>query len=40
MKEICKNCIHAKPTYKGSICELTRKKVKQQGSCEEWRAKK
>ena len=22
MKEICKNCEHAKPTYKGQICEL------------------
>ena len=39
MKEICKNCTHCKPTYKGSICELNRKKTKQQGTCENWRAK-
>lgn len=22
MKEICKNCCHCKPTYKGGVCEL------------------
>lgn len=40
MKEICKNCIHAKPTYKGSLCEQTGKKIKQQDTCEGWRPKK
>ena len=40
MKEICKNCIHNKPTYKGGICEVKNKKTKQQGACEEWRPKK
>lgn len=40
MKEICKNCVHNKPTYKGSLCELTQKRTKQQGTCEDWRAKK
>ena len=29
MKEICKNCIHHKPTYKGGICEVKNKKTKQ-----------
>ena len=40
MKEICKNCIHHKPTYKGGICEVKNKKTKQQDTCEEWRAKR
>ena len=40
MKEICKNCEHAKPTYKGQICELTQKKTKQGSTCENWRKKK
>lgn len=39
MKQICKNCTHCKPTYKGGYCELTRKKVKQAATCEDWRAK-
>lgn len=39
MKEICKNCAHARPTYKGIICEGTSKKVKIQGSCEHWAPK-
>lgn len=34
MKEICKNCEYAKPTYKGAVCELKKKKVKMQGNCE------
>ena len=38
-KEICKNCVHAKPSYKCSICEIAGKKVKQQDSCENWRKK-
>ena len=40
MKEICKNCAHACPTYKGSLCELKGKKVKQLGTCEDFRPKK
>lgn len=39
MKEICKNCAHARPTYKGIICEGAGKKVKTQGSCEHWAPK-
>lgn len=39
MKEICKNCAHCKPTYKGGRCEVKDKKVKLQGTCEDWRAK-
>ena len=39
MKEIYKNCVHAKPSYKSSVCEITKKKVKQQDSCENWRKK-
>ena len=37
MKEICKNCEHCKPTYKGGRCEVKNKKVKLQGTCEDWR---
>ena len=40
MKEICKNCLHCKPTYKGGACEWKGKKVKLSGTCEEWRPKK
>ena len=40
MKEICKNCANTSPTYKGIICEVKKKKVKTQGTCENWRAKK
>lgn len=40
MKEICKNCEHCKPTYKGSLCEITGKKTKQQSTCEKWNNKK
>jgi len=40
MKEICKNCIHCHPTYKGGMCEIKNKKIKLNGSCEEWRSKK
>ena len=36
MKEICKNFSRSHPTYKGSLCELTGKKTKQQGTCENW----
>ncbi len=39
-KEICKNCMHCKPTYKGGACELTKKKVKLSGSCENYWPKK
>lgn len=40
MKEICKNCVHCKPTYKGGTCELQKnKRVKMSGTCESWRAK-
>lgn len=38
MKEICKTCAHAQPTYKGIACEG--KKVKTTGSCERWAEKK
>lgn len=34
MKEICKNCALAKPTYKGFICEKTKKKTKNSGTCD------
>ena len=33
MKEICKNCIHCKPTYKGGRCEIKNKKVRMSGEC-------
>lgn len=39
MKEICKNCTHCKPSYKRDVCEITGKKTKQTGTCENWRAK-
>ena len=40
-KEICKNCDHCKPTYKGGMCEITQKKVNMsKGTCEDWRPKK
>jgi hypothetical protein len=37
MKEICKNCEHAQPTYKGVRCEVKDKKVKTTANCEDWR---
>ncbi len=40
MKEICKNCEHCSPTYKGYYCEIKRKKTKSQGSCDHWGQKK
>ncbi len=40
MKEVCKNCIHCKPTYKGQLCELTAKKTKRDSTCEDWRKKR
>lgn len=40
MKEICKNCEHCKPTYKGSRCDIKDKKVRQQDTCESWWPKK
>lgn len=39
MKEICKNCAHCKPSYKGGVCEISEKKVKLSATCESWRAK-
>lgn len=39
MKEICKNCINAHPTYKGVCCEKTGKKTKTTSTCEDWRSK-
>ena len=39
MKEICKNCIHARPTYKGIECEGKGKKVKTQDTCERFAPK-
>lgn len=38
-KEICKNCGHCKPTYKGQYCDLKQKKVKRDSTCDKWRAK-
>ena len=35
-KEICKNCEHCKPTYKGFVCDMRGKKTKGQGTCERW----
>ena len=40
MKEICKNCDHCKPTYKGQLCEVKKKKTGQQATCDEWRPKR
>lgn len=40
MKEICKNCEHYKPTYKGGRCEVKEKKVKQKDTCDRWWPKK
>lgn len=39
MKEICKNCIHAAPTYKGVSCDIKGKKVKAQDTCERYAPK-
>ncbi len=39
MKETCKNCLHCKPTYKGGICEVKKKRVKLSGTCEDFRPK-
>ena len=40
MKEICKNCVHCSPTYKGGMCDIKKKKVKLSGTgCEKWNAK-
>ena len=42
MKEICKNCEHCRATYKSFYCDKDRKqkKVKLQGTCEDWREKR
>lgn len=40
MKEICKNCVHCKPTYKGGSCEKKGKKVRLSGTCDNWETKK
>lgn len=40
MKEICKTCAHAQPTYKGITCDLKQKKVKTTATCEEWTGKR
>lgn len=40
MREICKNCEHAKPTYKGIVYEMTGKRVKTTSSCDDWRDKR
>lgn len=39
MKEICKNCANCVPAYKGQVCRLTEKKVKQDSTCDKWRKK-
>jgi hypothetical protein len=39
MKEICKNCTHCSPTYKGGYCVVKDKKVKVSGTCDKWRAR-
>ena len=36
MKEICRNCEHCRPTYKGLYCEVKKKKTKQRDTCEHW----
>lgn len=36
MKETCKNCGGCKPTYKGVSCDIKGKKVKIQGTCEQF----
>lgn len=41
MKEICKNCAHSHPTYKGINCDVKNdKKVKTTGTCEQWTPKR
>ena len=42
MKEICKNCMNCKPTYKKYYCDADgkRKTIKLQGTCEYWRPKR
>lgn len=40
MKEICKNCIHCRQTYKGQTCEVKHKKVRQQDTCDDWYPKR
>lgn len=40
-KEICKNCGHCKPTYKGGFCEKDGKKVNMsKGTCDAFIPKK
>ena len=39
MKEICKNCIHRKPTYKGGICEIKQERTKLQDTCDSFQPK-
>jgi len=42
MKEICKNCEHCRASYKSYYCDRNskQKKVKLQGTCEDWREKR
>ena len=41
MKEVCKNCIHCKETYRAGYCERKKKRVKRtKETCEEWSLKK
>lgn len=41
MKEICKNCLHCKPSYKHSVCEdKNGARVRLTETCENWRPKK
>lgn len=40
MKEECKNCAHARPTYKGVWCEMKDKRVKTRDTCEDFKGKR
>lgn len=39
-KEICTNCSHSHPTYKGITCDVKGKKVKTKDTCPEWHPKR
>lgn len=42
MKEICKNCEHYHPSYKGGVCDKDgrERRVKTKGTCENWGEKR
>lgn len=41
LKQICKNCLYYRLSYKTSKCTVNRKdkKTTQKGTCEKWEAK-